>query len=36
MGTSEPLESLKSPYMVRKPMKWGFFRLIVLERGLDF
>lgn len=27
MGTNEPLRTLKSPYIVRNPMKWGFFRL---------
>lgn len=27
MPTSEPLKSLKAPYMARNPMKWGFFRL---------
>lgn len=25
MGTSELLKTLKAPYMVRNPMKWGFF-----------
>lgn len=27
MGTNEPLRTLKSPYIVRYSMKWGFFRL---------
>lgn len=31
MGTSEPLKTLKAPYMVRNPVKWGFFRLKRLE-----
>jgi len=28
MATREPLETLKAPYMVRNPMKWGFLWLI--------
>ena len=27
MPTSEPLKTLKAPYMARNTMKWGFFRL---------
>jgi len=27
MPTTEPLETLKVPYMVRNPMKWGFLWL---------
>lgn len=27
MRTNEPLETLKTPYMAVKPMKWGFFKL---------
>lgn len=34
MPTSEPLKSLKAPYMARNPMKWGFFRLKSKEMPL--
>lgn len=36
MRTIEPLEPLKTPYMERKPMKWGFFKLKEADRTLIF
>lgn len=35
MGTSEHLKALKTPYMTRNPMKWGFFKLKEHEIGLE-
>lgn len=36
MATSEPLKNLKAPYMVRNPVKWGFFRLKRQEIPLKY
>lgn len=34
MPTSEPLRTLKVPYTVRNPVKWGFFKLNKKEISL--